>query len=105
MSKKSDWGRSRSHHKRLGGVLDTLTEVNYQDGSFSYEWKVRGNKFKVMGDLEDRDYTCYRARCSFGWKNSHHRRQWEHRVIEAEKHARNRLARKKRDGGALFPDE
>lgn len=46
-----------------------------------------------------------RARRTRGWKNRRCRYQWEHRVIEAEKHTRNRMTRAKRDGGVLFPDE
>ena len=80
-------------------------EEEYEGYGYCFSWKLRGHRDEAFDMVADWDIPYFRARHTEGWKNRRCRHQWEHRVIEAEKHARNRMARAKRDGGALFPEE
>ena len=95
-------GRSKLRHIAL---RRNYREEEYEGYGYRFSWKQRGHRDAAFDMVADWDIPYFRALRSEGWKSHCCRRQWEHRVIEAEKHARNRLARARREGVALWPDK
>lgn len=96
------WSRNRP---RAIDLHRTYKEEEYEGYGYRYFWKVKGHVDDAFENLADRDWMYNRARHTKGWKNRRCRHQWEHHMIEREKHERNRMERAKRNGGALFPEE
>lgn len=97
--KWTHWGR----HKSIDRVRALHREVVYDDGRFHYEWKARGHMDVDVSLLTDWDYVAEGTRRSTGWKSRRHRRQWEHNVVERDKHDAHRRRKAIRRGEAIEP--
>lgn len=97
--------RWRGRKARSGAFVRLAFEICDDEGLGI----VRGNMLRsamlnTAREMIDWDFNDIRAAGSSGWKSRKHRHQWEHRVVEAERHAANRLRRAMRDGGQLWPE-
>lgn len=76
---------------KRGSLLHLATErVTYDDELVSYRFKVRGKVRASAEAVGDPDSGDFRGHNTKGWKSHKHRYQWEHKVIAAEKRAKNR---------------
>lgn len=86
MSRRHTVSRFNRHHIRIGIVVRCgLSEyvADDDDGFPGRVWKARGN-VRDFANLASADFDVGwtdRSRCSAGWKNQKHRRQWEHKAL------------------------
>ena len=87
------WGR----HSKLGHLYRNEAEpwVIEEDGIF-FVSAARDKVRMRAAEIIDWDVGSWRGRRSAGWKNRKNRRQWEHNLIEREKHEKNRLLKEKK---------
>ena len=79
--------------------------VSYDDELVSYRWKARG-RFRMAAEYaNDPDNGDFRADKTRGWKAHKHRYQWEHKVVFAEKRAKNAGKKGSRRGRNASPGE
>ena len=76
---------------KKGAFLRYATDrFAFDDGQTIHFFRARGKirlRAKYVGDIDHGDFRAFNTR---GWKSHKHRYQWEHNVIEAEKHKKNR---------------
>ena len=65
-------------------VLPLTTDRPFISSVLAEKTRLRA---KYVGDIDHGDFRAFNTR---GWKSHKHRYQWEHNVIEAEKHKKNR---------------
>ena len=71
------------------------------EDNHTYQWKPRDKHRVTIKWIGDIDYFDFRSSRSLGWKAHKCRRQWGHRVLEQEKHRKNRERKAIRRGTYL----
>lgn len=84
-------------HAHLGQLIRYAAEpVVFEEDGIFHVWRAR-SKMRDAAWLAIVDWDCpWRANRGTGWKEHKRRRQWEHNVIEREKHEKNRLRKENR---------
>lgn len=96
--RKSHTGISGGQRGHIRAILRSVEAETVYDEEDAVCGRImpRGKGITTARFVDDWDWFRYRARHSTGWKEHKHRYQWEHNVIEREKHEKNRLRKEKR---------
>jgi hypothetical protein len=93
----------RGRRVKCGALFRFANErISYDDALVSYRYQARGRLRLEAEYANDPDNGDFRADGTRGWKSHKYRRQWEHKVVLAEKrekNARKRASKRSRKGG------